>query len=206
LRFNSVPARAKVLLLLLALFPSPASADWLYIPFFGATFAGSTAGVDLEHGASSTQFIFGGSVGWWSPGIIGFEGDFAYAPRFFERNNTGGLVNSSNAVTLEGNVIIAAPLSFTRESLRPYLVAGAGWMHFSIQEEIDVFPEFFGSAQNSIGINLGGGVIGFITPRTGIRFEVRQFRSLDRDRRLLTGEPESQLSFWRATMGVVIRR
>jgi opacity protein-like surface antigen len=206
LRFNSVLARARVLLFLLALLPSTASADWLYIPFFGATFAGSTASVDLEHGASSTQFIFGGSVGWWSQGIIGFEGDFGYAPRFFERNNRGGLVTNSNAVTLEGNVIIAAPLSFTRESLRPYLVAGLGWMHFSIEEGTEFFPEFFGSAQNSVGMNIGGGVIGFITPRTGIRFEVRQFRSLDRDRNPLTAEPDSQLSFWRATVGVVIRR
>ena len=200
--FNSVLARARVLLLLLALSASPASADWLYIPFFGATFAGSTVVVDLEHGAGSTQFIFGGSVGWWSPGIIGFEGDFAYAPRFFERDNRGGLVINSNAVTLEGNVIIAAPLSFTRESLRPYLVAGAGWMHFSIED----IAEFFGGAQNSVGINIGGGAIGFISPRTGVRFEVRHFRSLDRDPNLLTAEPDSQLSFWRATLGVVIRR
>ena len=76
LRFNSVLARAKVLLFLLALSPSAASADWLFTPFVGATFAGSTAGVDLEQGASSTHFMIGGSAGWWSPGWIGFEGDF----------------------------------------------------------------------------------------------------------------------------------
>jgi hypothetical protein len=206
LTYNSVLSRAKVVLILLALFPTSASADWLYIPFFGATFAGSTARLDLEHGAGSTQFIFGGSVGWLSQGIIGFEGDFGYAPRFFERDNTGGLVDNSNALTLTGSVIIAAPLSFTRESLRPYLVAGAGWMHLSIEElGGGVLPELFGSA-NSVGMNIGGGAIGFISPRTGIRFEVRQFRSLDRTRNPATAESDSQLSFWRATLGVVLRR
>jgi opacity protein-like surface antigen len=204
-RFNSVLARAKVLLILLALPPSAASADWLFAPFVGATFAGSTAGVDLEQGASSTHFMIGGSAGWWSPGWIGFEGDFGYVPRFFERSNQGLLVINSDALTLTGNVVIAAPLSITRESLRPYLVAGLGWMRFSIEEGTEVFPDLFG-AQNSVGMNIGGGATGFISPRTGVRFEVRHFRSLDRDLNLLTAEPDSQLSFWRATVGVVIRR
>jgi hypothetical protein len=205
LRFNSILARVKVLLFLLALSPSAASADWLFTPFVGATFAGSTAGVDLEQAASSTHLMFGGSAGWWSPGWIGFEGDFGYVPRFFERSGLGLLVIDSDAMTLAGNVIIAAPLSVTRESLRPYLVAGLGWMRFSIEEGTEVFPEFF-PALNSVGMNIGGGAIGFISPRTGVRFEVRHFRSLDRDLELLTAEPDSQLSFWRATVGVVIRR
>ena len=78
-------------------------------------------------------------------------------------------------------------------------------MRFSIEEGTEVFPDLIG-AQNSVGMNIGGGAIGFISPRTGVRFEVRHFRSLDRDLNLLTAEPDSQLSFWRATVGVVIRR
>ncbi len=205
MRFNSVLGRAKLLLLFLALAPSPASADWLYIPFFGATFAGSTTGVDLEQGAGSTHFMIGGSAGWWSPGWIGFEGDFGYVPRFFEGGSQDLLVIHSDAMTLTGNVIVTAPVSITRDSLRPYLVAGLGWMRFSIEEGAEFLPELFGT-QNSVGMNIGGGAIGFITPRTGLRFEVRHFRSLDRDLNLLTAEPDSQLSFWRATVGVVIRR
>jgi hypothetical protein len=206
LRFNPVLVRAKVLLFLIALSPHSASADWLYIPFVGATFAGSTAGVDLEQGASSTHFMVGGSAGWWSQGFLGFEGDFGYVPRFFERSNQSLLVINSNAITLEGSVIITTPLRVTRESLRPYLVAGLGWMRFAIEEGTEVLPDLLGSAQNSVGMNIGGGAVGFITPSTGVRFEVRQFRSLDRDRNPLTAEPDSQLSFWRATVGVVIRR
>jgi hypothetical protein len=190
-------------LLLVALSPSVASADWLFVPFFGTTFAGSTSVPDLEQGAGSAQLLFGGSAGWWSQGIIGVEGDFGYAPRFFETDNI--VFSDSNAITLGGNVVLAMPLSVTRESLRPYLVGGLGWMHLSINEGFNVFPELFG-ARNSIALNLGGGAVGFINPRTGFRFELRQFRSLERGNNPVSGERQSLLTFWRATVGVVIRR
>ena len=118
---------ARASLVLLVLLPSVASADWLYTPYIGGAFAGSTPLLDLEGGASSTQLVFGGSVGWWSAGIIGFETDFAYAPRFFETNNL--FFTDSNLVTWGGNVVVTMPVSVTRESLRPYLVGGLGWLH-----------------------------------------------------------------------------
>jgi hypothetical protein len=206
LRLNLVLARASILGFFLALFPAVVSADWIYAPFVGAAFGGSTALLDLEQGASSTQLIFGGSAGWWSSGIIGFETDFSYAPRFFERDNLAGLVAGSNVLTWGGNVVIAMPVSVTRESLRPYLVGGLGWMHTSIDEGFNVFPDLLGRARNSVGMNFGGGAIGFISSRTGLRFEVRHFRSLERGENPVNLENMSLLSFWRATAGVVIRR
>jgi hypothetical protein len=203
LRANTDTARATFLLLFVALFPSVVSADWLYVPFVGTTFAGSTSFTDLEQGASSAQLIIGGSAGWWSPGIIGVEGDFSYAPRFFETDSE--VVSDSNLITLGGNVVFATPVSVTRESLRPYLIGGLAWMHFSTNEGATVFPELFG-AGNSVALHLGGGAVGFVSARTGFRFEVRQFRSLERGRDLFSGETRSRLSFWRATVGVVIRR
>lgn len=192
--------------LLLMVSPRVAGADWIFAPFIGSTFAGSTALPDLEQGASSAQVIFGGSAGLWTGGIFGVEGDFSYAPRFFETDNTGGIFTDSNVFTLGGNVVVATPVSVTRESLRPYVVAGLGWMHTSIDEVSIVLPEILGRARNSVAVNFGGGAIGFITPRTGIRFEVRHFRSLERDTDPFTLETQSLLSFWRATVGVVIRR
>jgi hypothetical protein len=185
---------------------SPARADWLFAPFLGSTFGGSTALPDLEQGAGSAQLIFGGSAGWWSAGVFGIEGDFGYAPRFFERDDTAPLITSSNVATLSVDLVIATPVSVTRESLRPYLVGGLGWMHASIDESQNLFPEIFGRAQNSLGLNFGGGAVGFFTNRTGVRFELRHFRSLERDENPLTGERTSLLSFWRVTAGVVIRR
>jgi len=196
-------ARAAIVGLLLVLSPRVADADWIFAPFIGSTFAGSTALPDLEQGASSTQLIFGGSAGLWTRGIFGVEGDFSYAPRFFERDNQAGLVTSSNMFTLGGNVVVTTPVSVTRESLRPYIVGGLGWMHASIDELTStVLP---GSTRNSVAMNFGGGAIGFLTPDVGVRFELRHFRSLERDEEFLTGETRSLLSFWRVTVGVVIR-
>src|SRR5688572_15499885 len=207
LRLNLVLARATLFGFFITLFPAVASADWIYAPFVGATFGGSTTLLDLEFGgASSTQLIFGGSVGWWSAGIIGFETDFSYAPRFFETDNQTGLVTNSNLITWGGNVVVAVPVSITRESLRPYLVGGLGWMHASIDEGSNVFPEFLARARNSVGLNIGGGAIGFISQRTGLRFEVRHFRSLEHGENPVSLESGSLLSFWRATVGVVVRR
>ena len=199
-------ARAAIVGLLLMVSPRVADADWIFAPFIGSTFAGSTALPDLEQGASSTQLIFGGSAGLWTRGIFGVEGDFAYAPRFFETDNIGGIFLNSNALTFSGNIVIATPVSVTRDSLRPYLVGGLGWMHASIDEVQIVLPEVLGRARNSVALNFGGGAIGFLSPRTGVRFEIRHFRSLERDEDLFTGETQSLLSFWRATVGVVIKR
>lgn len=204
---SSGVARAAVIGLLLMACPRAADADWIFAPFIGSTFAGATALPDLEQGASSTQFILGGSAGLWTRGIFGVEGDFSYAPRFFETDNQAGLFTNSNVFTLGGNVVIATPVAVTHESLRPYVVGGLGWMHASIDELTpNVLPELLGRARNSVAMNFGGGAIGFIAPDVGLRFEIRHFRSLEHDEAFLTEESQSLLSFWRATVGVVIRR
>lgn len=183
-----------------------AQADWHFTPFIGGTFGGQTALPDLEQGAGSAKTVFGGSAGWLSDGLLGIQADFGYTPRFFERDATAGLLTGSNVLTFGADVIVAAPLSVTRESLRPYLVGGVGLIHAAIEEGQDLFPELFDRARDSVGINMGGGAIGFITPRTGLRFELRYFRSLERDANPFTGDRAALLKFWRATVGVVVRR
>jgi hypothetical protein len=205
LRVNSGVARAAVVGLLLMLSPRTADADWIFAPFIGSTFAGSTALPDLDQGASSNQFIFGGSAGVWTRGIFGVEGEFSYAPRYFETGDRQGVITGSNVFTLGGNVVIATPVSITRESLRPYIVGGVGWMRVSIEELQSVLPGLLGT-RNSVALNFGGGVVGFVTPRTGLRFEIRHFRSLEHDEDFLTLESQSLLSFWRVTGGVVFSR
>ena len=211
---GSAVARHLWLTVLLAAAPSAAHADWLFAPFLGSKFAGSTPLPDPEQGAGSAKLVYGGSAGYWTSGILGLEVDFAHVPGFFERDSavstadldTSGLVTSSNVITFGLDVVVAAPLSITRESLRPYVIGGLGWMYASIEEQEDVVEEFLGRPKNSIGMNVGGGAVGFVTPRTGLRFEVRQFRSLERADDPFTGERQSLLSFWRATVGVVLRR
>jgi hypothetical protein len=45
-----------------------------------------------------------------------------------------------------------------------------------------------------------------LSPRTGLRFELRHFRTFSRDAIGTTGERDARLSFWRVTFGVVIKR
>lgn len=192
--------------MVLCLTVAEARADWLITPFIGATFAGQTIHLDLEQGAGSTQVIFGGAGAWLTDGVIGFEADFAYAPGYFERDIRTGLVMNSYLYTLTGNVIVTLPLSVTRESLRPYVTGGLGVMDAHLEEIFNVFPgEIEQLERASAAINVGAGVIGFVTRNTGARFDLRHVRSLVRDESLLTGTRRTKLSFWRATAGVTLR-
>lgn len=200
---TSSPAFGRIVLFSLFVCASSqtASADFLFTPFLGTTFAGDTTLLDLDVGAASSKhWTFGGSAAWLSDQILGVEADFAMTPGFFQNSSNGtGLVVSSRVTTLTGNVLAAFPLSVTRESLRPYLTGGVGLIR-AISEDLIGLNE----RGNWVGLQFGAGAIGFINDRTGVRFDLRNSRSLSRDTTLL-GERKSKLSFWRATVGVTVR-
>lgn len=193
----------RTLLLLFAcagLFPSSAAADWFLTPFYGVTFGGETSLVDPENAAGTTKQVFGGSISLLPSGILGVEGDIGYIPGFFQRDN-GLIVNDSRLITVMGSVIVTTPLSWTRESLRPYIVGGAGLMRASLSDTLGAFRV----TDNFLAIGVGGGVMGFFNDRTGVRFELRYFSSV--------GRPEATASFgnvrlsqWRASIGLVLKR
>ena len=60
------------------------------------------------------------------------------------------------------------------------------------------------ASDGSLGLQLGGGAIGFVTDRAALRFDLRSVRTLSRAIDLV-GESKSKLSFWRASVGVAIR-
>jgi hypothetical protein len=197
-------ATTAVFVVVLCGLSAPARADYLFIPFVGGAFGGSTV-FHTERPSGSTEslgthLIFGGSAGWLSSGVLGFEGDFAYAPRFFERD--GLIVLASTVATVNGSVMIATPLQVTGYSLRPYLIGGLGLIHTGITYTAILDPV----DDNSLGMNLGAGAIGLLSPRTGLRFELRHFRTFSRDAIETTGERDARLSFWRVTIGVIIKR
>src|SRR5438067_2117282 len=111
--------------------PAPARADWLLTPFFGLKLDGTTNLVDLDRAAGKTKMTIGGSFGMLTDGLVGLDLDFGYTPGFFDSPDTGGLILRSNVVTLMGDVIIATPRSVTRDSLRPFVIGGAGLLHAS---------------------------------------------------------------------------
>jgi hypothetical protein len=181
------------------LLATPAHADFFLTPFAAIKFAGDARFVDLESGASNAKFALGGMAGVLSDGLLGAEADITYVPRFFERS-TGSLVARSHVLTLMGNVMVAAPLSLTQYSLRPFVSGGAGLMHINIDDVANAIPV----DSNLFGVNVGGGAMGPLTNAVDVRFELRWFKSVT------SGDatpllPGSALSFWRAAIGLTIR-
>lgn len=197
------PARARErLVLLLAVsalaFPAAARADGYVAPFFGTTFGTKTTTVRFE--PPTKTWIFGASGVLLGDGIFGLEADLAFAPGILEGENTENLSQGSRVMTLFGNVLAAVPLSITRESLRPYLLGGLGLVQTRLDDRLGL-----GERDSALGLQVGGGAIGMVSNRTGLRFDVRHTRSFERAIDPFTLERGTKLKFWRATGGVLVR-
>lgn len=190
-----------VLLFLTATVPSPSSADWLLTPFVGSGVGGSTNIVGLAGSAGEKKLVFGSSVALLGDGFLGVEADVGHSPHFFDTAR-GTLVQRSTVTTLTGNLIAAVPRAITRDSLRPYAVAGVGLMHASSTDVLRLFS--FDS--NLLALDVGGGAVGMLGRRTGLRFELRQFRNLRPASQVATTTSGStRLRFLRATIGLTLR-
>jgi hypothetical protein len=202
--------RLWLLLAALAAWPAEVRADILITPFIGGTFAGKTTlpifGVPPPDPiALSKSLVIGAAGTWLGRGILGVEGEVAYSPGFFERADAGQALVSSSFTTVSGNVLVTTPLSVTRESLRPYATAGLGLLHVGVSDRVGLA----GVDRNLLALNLGGGAIGMLNNRTGIRFDIRHTRSVRDDEAPPNGfgggESRVRLSYWRATVGVTLR-
>ena len=177
-----------------------ARADWLITPFVGGSFAPESTFLVFEEGAGR-KFTLGGAVALLSDGILGLEAEFSHTPRFFEGDDPLGLVLTSRVTSVSGSVVLAVPLAITRESLRPYVVGGMGLLQARSKHAGGLFPV----DQNLLGVNLGGGAIGLVSERTGLRFDLRHIKAASGADGPLARPGLSRLSFWRATVGVVLR-
>jgi opacity protein-like surface antigen len=184
------------LVVVVALAPASAHADWLFTPSVGTTFGADTNG--REH------FTFGTSLGWMGGGIFGWEADLAWTPEFFEGNDDDfDLDGGSNVVTAMGNVIVGVPIGGQRDAgFRPYLTAGLGMLQAEARSNDDLFR-----VDNSeFGFNVGAGALGFFSDHIGLRADLRYLRSF--------ADPEEDNEFdldignfdyWRATGGLTFR-
>jgi hypothetical protein len=171
----------------LMLLPSGAAAETLLIPWLGPNNAGP-----YSSGAIET----GGSVGVTAGGVIGADVELGYSPNFF------GNALSSHVLTTMGNVTLGIPFDRTHAGLRPYATGGMGL----IRAQIGGAPYGYSISSNDVGINVGGGIMGFFGQHLGIRVDLRYLHSLE-DNTSVPSKPVdlSRLHYWRTSFGLVIR-
>jgi hypothetical protein len=172
--------------------PAPAFADALFSPW---------ASVILGNEPAEGRRAFGWTAGGMRGGVIGGEIDLGFAPNFFDQP----LDNS--ALTVMGNLIIGIPVGGMRGGgLRPYVTGGGGL----IRTQIDT-PSLRDDANNALGLNVGGGLMGFFSDHFGVRGDVRYFRNLTKGNDpddlgpIDFGFDLGTFDFWRGSIGIVIR-
>lgn len=190
------------LAILVILSPSTAAADWLLSPFVGFRFGAATTLIFVLEPPEGRAFTWGVSGGVLTDGVLGLEVDFSYVPGFFD----APLSASSRVITLSGNAILTLPLSATTYGLRPYATGGLGLMHAS-SRGVSSLGEILLVDSNFLAVNIGGGAIGPVSPRSSLRFDLRYFRNTrtDEDAVVRPGAAGAQLSFWRASVGLTLR-
>ena len=187
--------------------PSTAAAEWHITPTIGVTFAGGTTFVDLQDAAKKRHADFGGAVALLGAGIIGAEAIVTITPGFFETDrppfSTAPEIESSRTVAVMGNVVLTTPRRWTEYGLRPFVSGGFGMLHVS---QTPAAAAGLGVHARVGGFNLGGGAIGFLTPKTGIRFDLRYYRSLRQTDQGDMAIGLASLHYMTASVGVVFRR
>lgn len=201
--------------LILLVLPGRAAAEWHFTPLVGYTFKGATTLADLEAATSTTHWNFGGAATLIGEGPLAIEGLYIHTPGFFERDeselaaiNLPASITESRTYALMGHAVLTIPRSWNRYGLRPYVSGGLGLIHVRSQDLQDNVP----IRLNLLGMSAGGGAIGFLTDRVGLRFDLRYFRNirgvnleeLEFEPTLPVGAPV-RLRYWTGMVGVVIR-
>jgi outer membrane protein with beta-barrel domain len=185
-------------LLLMALTPAAARADGLLVPFAGVNFGGDS-GQTFGNGIDAKRLDWGVSFAWMGAGVIGVEGDIGYSPDFYGKNDTGG----SSVLSLMGNVLIGAPFGGQKGfGVRPFGLVGIG----VLRSNLDSFSELVGFDNSEVAWDFGGGVIVFFTSHTGIRGDIRYFRTFNAvDFGPIQVGDTNAVDYTRASIGFVVR-
>ncbi|SRR6266545_1091553 len=192
--------RALTICVLVLTVPRAAAAEWHLTPMIGETFLGRTSIIDLEAATDKHRKNLGGSVALMGSGVLGVEALVVWTPGFFQTGNQD-LIKKSRTLALMGNVMVTAPRRWTEYTLRPFVSGGFGLLNASRTEVAAVFP----TTANMSGYNIGGGAIGFLSERTGLRFDLRYYNNLGGDPNAASIGPV-QLRYMTASVGLVLRR
>jgi hypothetical protein len=189
--------------------PGRAHAEWQLAPFVGFSFLGQT-NLALTQ-VSEGHWNIGGTARLVGAGPLGVEALFLYVPGAFQSSELDPIslpseptITDSLSLALMGNVVLTTPRAWNEYGLRPYVSGGLGLLHAWHDEE--TFP----ARANVPGYNVGGGAVGFLTDRVGLRFDLRFFRTLppgaEPNREITTdGVSRLRIRYWTATVGAVFK-
>jgi hypothetical protein len=180
--------------------PRAASAEWYLTPMAGITFNGNTTLLDLEHAADKVHLQLGGAATLVGSGLFGVEAITVFTPWFF-RDGEPALLEHGRSFALMGNAVATLPQHLTEYSLRPFVSGGFGLLRAS---QSGLLP----LTSNLTGYNIGVGAVGFLSPRTGVRFDLRYYSSLRRPEQddAVPALGRVHLSYVTASVGIVLRR
>lgn len=186
------PLPAAIVLAALILLPAPARADGILAGFIGRNFGGDT---------ETKTTVYGGVLGGVNPRGLGFEIDFAYWADFFETEETLG--SKTSITTVMGNLVVGGARP---RGPAPYVSGGVGLIRANIDSPTNLLDNL---TSNDFGMNVGGGVNAMFASNIGIRGDYRYFRSF-RKEEVDDDFPDfgidlAEFSFWRGSVGVVIR-
>lgn len=199
--------------LLICTAPRAAAAEWLFTPFVGLTFKGSSSLVGSEiiddrPAVETVHRNVGGSASFLGDGILGVETIFSWTPGLFQAGEADTL-EASRSIAWMGNLVLTAPKRLTEYSLRPYVSGGFGLLKPYIRyADTVVGPPLPPVDLNLAGYNVGGGAVGFFSERTGVRFDLRYYstiRPTDEGPGIAL-ENRVRLRYMTATVGLVVRR
>ena len=202
--------RVLVVISLLVMSPVAVSAEWHFTPFIGYTFKGATTIHDTENAVGKRHWHFGGAVTLVGNGPIGVEGLFVRTPGLFLNDESAcdiiTCVTSSRSYAVMGNAVLTIPRHWNQYGLRPYVSGGGGFLHASRTDTQNVLPVDL----NVVGLNVGGGAVGFVSDRVGLRFDLRYFRKIKGPDPATLSPPVSpvgviRLRYWTTSLGVVFK-
>ena len=200
MRVNRIWMAAAAACVMLSAAPAR-GADWFATPFFGGNFGGATdQPLFGKTEAITNPSTFGVTGGWTGKGWLGFEGDVAYAPSFFDSDN--GFIVKRSLTTVMGNVRVAVPFGGHGGRLRPYASGGAGLLRPNLEEAGG------GAAvqANKFAWNVGGGLTGMLNDHVGITGDIRYTRAMDKNEEPNPfGVQFDGLDFWRTAVGVTLK-
>jgi hypothetical protein len=191
--------------------PPPCAAEWQFVPFIGYTFKGATTLVELEFGSRETHWNFGGSVTLIGDSPFGVEAYFVRTPGFFQSEKTVcnvavTCITGSRTYAFMGNAVLATPRRWNRYGLRPFVSGGIGLLHASRSDTLDIIPI---NDLDLLGMNIGGGAVGMVTERVGIRFDLRYLRKIEGPDEATIDPPVAfgpiRLRYWTTSFGVVFK-